>query len=291
MYDIIVIGAGPAGITASIYAKRSGLNVCNISKGYGALEKANKIQNYYGFEKPISGKDLQNTGIKQADNLGVEIIEDEVLSIEMQNGIFSIKTVNNTYEAVSVILATGTNRNIPKIKGIKEFEGKGISYCAICDAFFYRQKNVAILGSGNYAIHEAKQLLPIAKNVVMLTNTEVPVQNRDVSIDIIEEEIKEIRGNEKVEEVEFINGKKESVDGIFIAIGTASSVDIARKMGIMLKGNYIVVDQDMKTNIQGLYACGDCTGGLLQISKAIYEGTKAGLEATKYIRKDDKKCQ
>lgn len=124
MYDVAVIGSGPAGITAAIYAKRRNLSTLVISKGNGALEKAKKIDNYYGFANGVSGKKLYENGLNQAVNLGVEIVQDEVINIELKDN-FTIETVNSKYDTKSVILATGVNRNIPNIKGIKEFEGKG----------------------------------------------------------------------------------------------------------------------------------------------------------------------
>lgn len=190
---------------------------------------------------------------------------------------FVVETVNSEYEAKNVILATGKERLTPKIKGIKEFEGKGISYCAVCDAFFYRNKNVAVLGSGNYAIHEAKQLMQVAKSVVLLTNGDKRIENRDIDIDVNEKNIKEIRGSNKVEEIQFLDDTTLTLSGIFIAVGTATSTDLAKKIGAIIQNNNIKVNEEMQTSVEGLYACGDCTGGLLQISKAIYEGTKAGL--------------
>ena len=197
---------------------------------------------------------------------------------------FIVETVNSEYEAKNVILATGKERFTPKIKGIKEFEGKGVSYCAICDAFFYKNKDVAVLGSGNYAIHEAKQLMPVAKSVVLLTNGDKKIENRDINIDINEKNIKEIRGNNKVEEIDFFDYTTLTVSGIFIAVGTATSTDLAKKIGAIIQNNNIKVDEQMQTSVKGLYACGDCTGGLLQISKAIYEGTKAGLSVINNVK-------
>ncbi len=197
---------------------------------------------------------------------------------------FIVETVNSEYEAKNVILATGKERFTPKIKGIKEFEGKGVSYCAICDAFFYKNKDVAVLGSGNYAIHEAKQLMPVAKSVVLLTNGDKKIENRDINIDINEKNIKEIRGNNKVEEIDFFDDTTLTVSGIFIAVGTATSTDLAKKIGAIIQNNNIKVDEQMQTSVKGLYACGDCTGGLLQISKAIYEGTKAGLSVINNVK-------
>ena len=276
MYDVIIIGSGPAGISAALYLKRAKKNVLILSQGKSALEKAEKIENYYGIVS-ISGKELYKIGIKQAERLQIPIEQDEVTNISYENH-FIVTTVNREYEASYVILATGTNRIAPNIKGIREFEGKGVSYCAICDAFFYRGKDVAVIGNGNYALHEAKQLKPVVKSVTILTDGKEMVQNRDASdFAVYEEPIREFRGNSVIEEVEFANNKKKKIDGVFVAIGTASSTDLARKIGAVVKNNTIVVNENMETTVKGLYACGDCTGGLLQVNKAVYEGAKAAL--------------
>lgn len=280
MYDVIVIGSGPAGITAAIYAKRRSLSILVISKGMGALQKAEKIDNYYGFENGISGKELYENGIKQAKNLGIDFIEDEVINIEYINQ-FTVETVNSKYEAKAVILATGVSRNVPNIKGIKEFEGKGVSYCAVCDSFFYKGKDVAVLGDGNYAIHEFETLKPVASSVTILTNGNTMVENRDSSIEVNSKKIREFRGDTKLEKVEFEDNTTQNLNGVFIAMGTASSSDLARKIGARIENNNIIVNENMETTVPGLFACGDCTGGLLQISKAVYEGAKAGLAVLK----------
>lgn len=277
IYDTIIIGSGPAGISAGLYLKRAKKNILIISKGYGALEKANKIENYYGLQKAISGKELIDIGEKQAQNIGIEIVRDEVIGIDFEE-CFRIETVNNEYKSKTVIIATGTSRRKPNIKGIEEYEGKGVSYCAICDAFFYKGKDVAVLGNGNYAIHEAKQLKPIVNSVTILTNGKQMVENRDgIEFNVQEQPIREFRGSEVIEEVEFEDNKIKKVNGVFIAIGNASSNDLARKIGAFIENNHIKVNENMETSVNGLYACGDCTGGLLQINKAVYEGAKAAL--------------
>lgn len=248
VYDVIIIGSGPAGISASLYSKRRKLSVLVISKGTGALGKAEMVDNYYGFEEAITGKKLYENGVKQAKRIGVEIVEDEVVSLNfMQN--FEVETVNSQYEAKSVILATGTNRMTPNIKGIKEFEGKGVSYCAICDAFFYKGKDVAVLGNGNYAIHEMEQLKPVVNSVTILTNGEQMLENRDIDVDIDNRKIREFRGEGKICEIEFENNMKKPISGVFIAMGTASSNDLARKIGAMVKDNHIVVNENMETTV------------------------------------------
>ena len=282
MYDIIIIGSGPAGVSAAVYAKRGGANVLVISKDTGTLGKAKKIENYYGF-KNISGKDLYENGLKQLENLNIEFEKDEVVQLNYTSQ-FEVTTVNNIFQAKYVVLATGVSRNVPNIKGIKEFEGKGVSYCAICDAFFYRNKDVAVLGSGNYAIHEAEILKPVVKSVTLLTNSEKLVENRDIDLNVNEKKVREVRGFEKVDEIVFEDDTAQNINGIFVAIGTASTNDLARKIGARVENNKIIVNDNLETTVPNLYACGDCTGGILQISKATYEGTKVGLEIVNKLK-------
>lgn len=205
------------GISAAIYAKRRKLSVLVISKGEGALGKTQKIENYYGFAQAITGDQLYKNGISQAQNLGIELVQDEVVGLQYFEN-FEIETTNSQYQAKSVILATGTNRLTPKIKGIEEFEGKGVSYCAICDAFFFKGKDVVVLGNGNYAIHEMEQLKPVVNSVTILTNGEDMIENRGEEIEFTQKKIREFRGKEKIEEVEFEDNTVQEVHGVFVAI-------------------------------------------------------------------------
>ncbi len=281
MYDCIIIGKGPAGISSALYIKRAGFNCLVIGKDGGNLVKNELIQNYYGIEE-ISGEELLLKGIKQIEKLGVEVITDEVIEIEYNNS-FTVKTINNIYNSKTIILATGNTRKTLNINGIKEFEGKGISYCAVCDGFFYKNKEVAVIGNGEYAINEVKHLLPIVKKVTLLTNGK-ELKNKNSEINIDTREIKQFLGETRLQEIEFKDNEKLKVDGVFIAIGTATSTDLAQKLGVLIKENKIAVNDKMQTNINGLYAAGDCIGGLLQISKAVYEGAKAGLSVVEYLK-------
>lgn len=284
MYDVIIIGAGPAGISASLYTTRGNLKTLVIYNGISSLEKAKKIDNYYGFADGISGEELYKIGIEQTKKLGTEVKNEEVLKIEMTEKGFLVKTINGEYNSKSVILATGSKKNKPKIKGIEKFEGKGVSYCAICDGFFYRNKNVCVLGSGNYAISETNDLVNIAKNIKILTNGEEAPEFRAENVSIDTSKIKQINGENKVEEIEFENGDRLAVDGVFVAEGTAGSLEFAKKLGIITKDNKIVVNEKMETNIKGIYACGDITGGILQVSTAVADGTIAGMQVISYIK-------
>lgn len=260
------------------------MNPLVIYNDKSSLEKTEKISNYYGFENGIDGKKLYEDGINQAKNLDIEVKNEEVIKIEFAEKGYTVTTSNNKYNSKVIILATGNKKNTPNIKGIKEFEGKGISYCAICDGFFYKGKNVVVIGSGNYAISETNDLTNITKEITILTNGKESPEIRADNVKINEKEIKEIRGEEKAEEIEFADSSRMKTDGIFIAEGIAGSLEFAKKLGIITKNNKIIVNEKMETNVPGIYACGDCTGGLLQITKAVYEGTIAGLETIKYLK-------
>ncbi len=284
MYDTIIIGAGPAGITAGIYAKRGNLETLIIHNCESALQKATKIENYYGFIDGITGDKLYYNGIRQAEKLGIDVKNEEVLKIEFCADGFKVITNVKTHLTKSIILATGTKKNAPKIKGIKEFEGKGISYCAICDGFFYKNKTVAVVGNGSYAVSEANDLINIVSKLIILTNGAERPQIRGDNVEINSKPIKEFAGQDKIEKVEFNDGTDLKIDGAFIAQGSADSSDFARKLGIILNDNKIKVDENMETNIKGIFACGDCIGGTLQISKAVDDGMVAGLSVIKYLK-------
>jgi thioredoxin reductase (NADPH) len=283
MANVIIIGNGPAGVSTALYTTRAGLSTTIIGKDTGALGKAKEIENYYGFPAPVSGKNLIEDGIMQAKRLGTEYINDEVVGLTY-NGKLIVQTKNQNYEADSVVIATGTSRMAPKIKGLKEFEGYGVSYCAVCDAFFYRGKDVAVLGEGEYAIHEALELLPTSKSVTILTNGKEPLVAIPDGILVNTKPVIAFEGNQVIENVLFHDGSSLNISGVFVALGVAGSSALAKKIGAEISGNKIVIDETMATSIPGLYAAGDCTGGLLQIAKAVYEGAKAGTEVIKYIR-------
>ena len=282
-YDIIIVGAGPAGVSASIYIRRSNLNVLVLYSGTSELERAHKIENYYGFENGITGKELYNKGIVQAKNLGVNFLEKEVLSIEIEeDSVFQVKTSKESFKSRAIIIATGNKKLRPNIKGLENFEGKGVSYCAICDAFFYKNKNVAVIGNGNFALHEASDLVNIVNNVKILTNGEEAPNTDKFEIDT--RIIKQVKGDKKVSSIEFEDGKLIEVEGIFIAQGIAGGGDFAKKLGIISNNDKLIVNENMETNVKGIFACGDLTGGLLQVSKAVYEGAKAGIQAANYLK-------
>lgn len=284
MKDMLIIGNGPAGISASLYASRAGLSVTVIGKDNGALAKAEKIENYFGLDRVLSGPELIETGLRQATTLGVEIISDEIFDISYADS-FVVSGKLGNYSAKVVLLATGAARKTIKIEGLEKFEGSGVSYCAVCDAFFYRGKDVAVLGNGEYALHEIKELLPIAKSVTLLTNGVKTKTDFPKEVSIITEPIKKLFGNMMIEGAEFKDGSKVSFNGLFVALGSAAAGDLARKIGAEVSGDKIVVDDNMATNIPGLLAAGDCIGGILQVSTAVAEGAKAAMTGIAYLRK------
>ena len=274
MYDVIIIGAGPAGISASLYTRRANLKTLVLYSDKSSLEKTDKIENYYGFEDGIDGKELYFSGIKQTEKIETDVKKEEVVNIVNEDKKFSITTSKNKYVSKVVILATGNKKNKPQIDGIDRLEGKGISYCAICDGFFYKNKSVAVLGNSKYALSEVNDLINVVKDITVLTNGKDKPEIRDDRIKLETKKIKEIEGKEKVEKIKFEDGSKMNIDGIFIAEGVAGSAEFAKKMGAFIKQNKIIVNENMETNIKGIYACGDV------IYKNTYQLTTAVGEAT-----------
>ena len=287
MGNVLVIGAGPAGVSAALYARRGGAEVTVVYKGNdtGALGKAELIQNYYGLEKAVSGAELERRGIEGAKALGIEFVEDELVELAYGDDFKSFKAKSATaeYRAEAVVIAAGASRRSLPLPGIKKLEGHGVSYCAPCDAFFYKGKNVAVLGAGDYALHEAEALLPHAAKVYLFTHGE-EAGKVPAGVEVIPEKLASLQGADRVEKAVFADGKELPLDGLFVALGTAGSTELARKLGVMLEGGNIKVDGQMATNVTGIFAAGDCTGGLLQIAKAVYQGAEAGLAVVKFIR-------
>ncbi len=284
MAKVMIIGAGPAGVSAALYTARAGVDTTILTKGPGALARAEGIENYYGVPGPISGAELERRGIEGAKAVGVKFVETEAVGLTFTDKL-TVETLAGDFPADAVILATGASRSAPPLPGLAALEGRGVSYCATCDGFFYKGKDVAVLGSGEYALHEASALLPLAKSVTLLTGGAPLTAAFPPEIAVRTEKVETILGEEKVAGVRLAGGETLPVEGVFVAMGVAGSTALARKMGAEVDGNKIVVDQNMMTTIPGLFAAGDCTGGLLQVAKAVYEGAVAGNEAAKALRK------
>ena len=284
MANVVIIGAGPAGVSAALYTARAGVDTTVLTKGPGALARAEGIENYYGVPGPVSGAELERRGIEGAEAVGVKFVHTEAVGLTFTDKL-TVETLAGDFPADAVILATGASRAAPPVPGLAALEGRGVSYCATCDAFFYRGKDVAVLGSGEYALHEIAALLPLAKSVTLLTSGAELTASFPAQVAVRTQTVEAILGPDKVSGVQLAGGEVLPVDGVFVAMGVAGSTALARKMGAQVEGNKIVVDDKMMTTIPGLFAAGDCTGGLLQVAKAVYEGAVAGNEAAKALRK------
>ena len=279
-YDVIVIGGGPAGVSAAVYCARGGFSVCMIQSGESALDKAESIQNYYGTGE-ISGAALYASGLEQARAVGVTVVDGQA-TFAAYDGSFSVDAVCRDGAGVKfasrkLVIATGARRAKANIDGLTEYEGRGVSYCAVCDAFFYRKKRVAVLGAGEYAEHEYSAL-SLASERFLLTDGKTPSFDAD---NVITKKIKRVFGSTdtgRLAGVEFEDGETLPIDGLFVALGTLGSTGLAKSMGILsdAKGA-IVTDANGMTNIPGLYAAGDCTAGIKQVAKAVADGMVVGL--------------
>lgn len=288
MHDIIIIGGGPAGISASLYTVRAGLDTLIIAKDKGNLVKAHKIQNYYGIGTEATGSNIIENGIEQAKHLGVDFIEDEVVGLEGFDDI-TVKGLKGEYKCIGLILAMGSPGKKLPFKNLSTFEGKGISYCASCDGFFYKDKKIALIGYNEYMAHEASEIREISSDTTLLTNgMPLDVDGKDMyminGLKIDDEKIKGFFGGEYLDGIEFESGRKENYDGVFIAYGSATGADMALKTGLLTENGYILVDDKQGTNLINVFAAGDCTGGFKQISVAVGEGAIAGKSAIEFVR-------
>lgn len=284
MSDVIILGSGPAGISAALYTARANLKTLILSHRGSALKKAGRIENYYGFREPVSGEDLLQNGLFQAERIGARFVWGEAVGASWDGKEFTVLMESGKYQAPFLILATGLTRQTPRIPGISEFEGRGVSYCAVCDAFFFRGKPVAVLGGGAYALHEAETLCPLVSKVTVLTDGAEPSVPFPENLEVRTEKIIRLLGDRTLRGILLENGDKLETAGLFVALGTAGGTDLARKLGAETRENAVVTDSDRRTSIPGLYAAGDCTGGLAQISKAVADGALAGTAVVRAFR-------
>lgn len=278
MIDVIIVGAGPAGVSAALYLQRFAYKTLIFNHQKTAMAGA-KIENYYGFEEGISGDELFEKGIQQAKNLGADVLNEEVLAIEYLGNDFIVKTKESESKAKVLVLAIGQKKRKPRIENIDKFEAKGLSYCAVCDGFFYKDQTVGVLGTGDFALHEANYLSNLSKVILFTDGKDLPSD-----FETYQEKIVKINGDEKLESVTLGDGKEIPLAALFIAMGSAGADDFANQLGLISKDSVFLVDEDGKTNVDGCYAIGDCTGGLLQIATAVNEGAKAAIAINKYIR-------
>ena len=279
-YDVAVIGTGPAGLSAAITLKIRNKEILLLGNaGLSAkISKAHLIRNYPGLPD-ISGEELAKNLKDHIDSLGIQITEESVSTVYAMGEMFSIQTKSNhIYEAKSVILATGVSFEKP-YPGEEEFLGRGVSYCATCDALLYRDKTVAIIGTSKKEEAEAEFMAEIAKKVYY-----IPLYPEEVSFDkdiiVRKENPVSILGSIKVDKLVFESDEL-PVDGVFILRDSVFPQSLVP--GLTVEGNRILVNRNMETNLKGCFACGDCTGIPYQYIKAAGEGNVAALSAVSYL--------
>ena len=286
-YDIAIVGTGPAGLSAAINAKIRNKNIIvfgseNLSN---KIIKAPSIDNYLGFYE-ISGEELKDKFLEHVKSLDIEICEKRINNIYSMGGYFALMSGDSMYEATTVILATGVEYGKP-IKGEEEFLGKGVGYCATCDAPLYRNKKVAVIGYNKESEEEANFLSEIASKtyfIPMYKNESLMRGNHELdnSIEVINDRPIQIQGETLVNKVSF-KGKDIDVDGVFVIKDSASLKSLVP--GLDTDGPHVIVDINMKTNIEGCFACGDCAGKPYSYIKSAGQGQIAAINAVSYLDK------
>jgi len=300
-YDLVIVGAGPAGLGASIYASRYKLNHVVIGSEIGGqVTEAWEIENYAGFEK-ISGKDLMDKFVKQSEKLGGKIIKDSVNSIiKTETGFKITGEKTGEYQAQAIILALGMKPRKMNVPGEDKFIGKGVSYCATCDAMFFRGKDVVVVGGGDSAATAAIHLAEFANKVtLMYKDKEVKFEpawieqiKANAKIEMICcSNISEIKGDSKVSGIAYeIDGEKKelAVQGVFIEVGTFPGAVLAKNLGVKTdEQDYIIVDGTQATNVENVYSAGDIdtsSNKFRQIITAVAEGAVAAGSIYKKLK-------
>ena len=297
MYDVVIIGGGPSGLTAAIYASRAGLKVLLLEKAGcgGQMAITDALENYPGFSS-INGFELSVKLEEQARNFGTEIVYEEAVEI-IDGDIKTVKTAENQYKAKTVIIASGANSKKLSVKGEEKFIGKGVSFCATCDAPFYKNKTAAVIGGGDSALQEAMYLAKFASSVILIHRRDkfraakilqdkmFAVQNISVIYDAVPEEI---IGGEKIEKLILSNvktGEKTDlkVDGVFVFIGFFPNTLFLKNI-VLDENGYIITNENMKTSAAGIFACGDARKKTLrQVVTAASDGAQAAVSAQHYI--------
>jgi len=299
IYDVIILGYGPAGLNAAIYAKRYGMTLKIIGRDAGIIAETGEVENYLGIY-PINGFELTQKYIEHAKALGVEVEQDEITKIEKKDNIF---IVNDKHKAKTLIYALGGDKRKLDLEEEKTYRGKGIAYCATCDAAFYKKKTVAVLGGGNSAFESVKILNKFADKIYLVHRRDQfkahqklvdEIKALDKVEFVLNSVVTKVTGDNKVEAMivkDKDNNEKEiKVDGIFVEFGYEANTDLASNIGVELKNNMIDVKADMSTNIEGFFAAGDCTNGsnvMWQLITAAAEGAIAAESAFKFSHKQN----
>ena len=299
MYDTIIIGAGPAGMTAALYAARSNLKVALIEGGLpgGQMNNTADIENYPGYAN-ISGPELAEKMFEPLENLGVEHLYGFVKDIENHDDVKKVITDDEEFETRTVIVATGSKHRLLGVPGEEELNSRGVSYCAVCDGAFFRDQDLLVVGGGDSAVEEAIFLTQFAKSVTIVhrrdeLRAQRVLQDRAFANDKInfiwDSVVKEIKGENRVESVVIENVKTNQVTehafgGVFIYVGLDPVSDFTKDLQIQDESGWIVTDDHMKTSVAGVFAVGDVRQkDLRQVTTAVGDGAIAGQEAYKYI--------
>ena len=301
-WDLIIIGAGPAGLTAGLYGARGGLKTLILEEKIpgGAVIDTPLIENYPGFES-ISGRDLADRMAEHCKKAGAKINElEQVVGLDLKGEKKVVKTNRTVYTASAVIIASGSHYRTLGVPGETEFRGRGVSYCTLCDGAFFKGGNVIVVGGGNSAVVSARYLANIASHVRLAHRRDQLRAAEMLVKDLIAQgvkimwntELKEVKGDTKVKEVVLVNNKtgetmEIDVDGVFVQVGEAPNSQIAKEVGIEVdEAGYIIVDNRQRTSIAGVYAAGDVTiGSVKQIGTAVGEAIIAANEAFGYIKR------
>lgn len=300
MYDIVIIGAGPAGLTAAVYARRAGKSVLVLEKaGFGGqITYSHKIENYPSHAS-ISGTELADMMVEQALSQGADVELEEALSVEKSDdGSFLVKTDFSEYQAKAIIIATGAKHRHLGVEGEENFVGGGISFCAVCDGAFYAGKEVAVIGGGNSALIEATLLSETCKKVTIVQNLsyltgeqkliDALTEKENVEI-ILDTTVEKFTGEGDLEAVVLKSAKDGSLseirpDGVFVAIGLAPDTEAFKNLTALNEQGYISADENCLTDTEGVFVAGDCrTKGVRQITTATADGAVAALAACAYI--------
>ncbi|MCK4730725.1 MAG: FAD-dependent oxidoreductase [Candidatus Aenigmarchaeota archaeon] len=285
-YDLIIIGAGPAGLTAAVYAARYKMKVLVIGEQLGGMSsEAHEICNFSTYKK-ITGEEFTQKMKEQVENLKVKIVHDSVTSLKKIDSIYNLKTNLKEYSSKKIILAMGSEKRKLELENENKFLGKGVSYCATCDAPFFRNKTVGVVGGSNSALTAALLISKFADKIYIIYRQDrffraekmwvEEVENNDKIKIIFNSNVAELKGDNVLEGVKLDNGEELKLDGLFIEIGSIPSVKLAEDLGIELEGNHIKTDKKQKTNVGGIFAAGDITNNpLKQIITACAEGAIA----------------
>lgn len=301
MKKVVIVGAGPAGITAALYLKRGGFEPILIEKMMpgGKVSLTHKIDNYPGFTS-ISGSELADNLMNQLSENNIDIVYDEVVNIHKENEFFIVKTSSEDYYVDAVIVSTGTVERKLNIPGEKEFFGKGVSACAVCDGGFFKGLPMAIIGGGNSALEEALYLTGLTEKVYVIHRRNefradqilIDQIKENRNIEIITPYIPlEVKGDKKVtsivlENVETKEIKELKINAMFEYIGADANSSFIDEKEVLDEKGFIIVDSEMKTKVPGLFACGDCISkNLRQVVTACGDGAIAGMAVVHYLKK------